>query len=282
MNVDYESYLEKILPLLTEYAVSAVGALVFIVVAFLLAGWARRLTVRAMTKAKVEITLAKFFGMAVRWLIIIMALIACLGIFGVQTTSFAAVLGAGSLAVGLAFQGSLSNLACGVMLLLFRPFRVGNVVNIGGHLGKVDEIELFTTRLDTFDNRRIILPNAQVFGAVIENITFHPRRRADVDVGVSYEADIDRTREVLEAAARRVPGGLSDPAPQVVLNGFGASSVDWQVRVWANTAEWLDVKQATIREVKLALDQAGLSIPFPQRDVHFDREFVEAIRGARS
>jgi small conductance mechanosensitive channel len=145
------------------------------------------------------------------------------------------------------------------------------VINVAGQLGTVNEIELFTTTIDTFDNRRIIIPNSAIFGSVIENISHHPRRRADVDVGVDYSADIDRTREVLERAAASVEGVLEDPAPAVILLGLGASSVDWSVRVWANSDKFGAVKQATTRAVKMALDEAGIGIPFPQMDVHLDQ-----------
>jgi small conductance mechanosensitive channel len=221
-----------------------------------------------MAKAKIDETLTRFLGNLIRWLVILLAVLACLGVFGVQTTSFAAVLAAAGFAVGLAFQGTLSNFAAGIMLLVFRPFNVGDVVKTGGETGKVFSIQLFTVVLDTFDNRRITIPNSSVFGATIENITHHPIRRADVDVGVDYAADVDRTREILTAAAKSVEGGLEDPEPAVILLGLGASSVDWSVRVWANRDDFGSVKQATIRAVKRALDEAGIGIPFPQMDVH--------------
>jgi small conductance mechanosensitive channel len=154
------------------------------------------------------------------------------------------------------------------MLLVFRPYKVGDVVNVAGQLGKVFEIELFTTALDTFDNRRIIVPNSSIYGAIIENMTYHAQRRADVNVGVSYEADIDATRAALDRALAAAPLVLQDPAPAVVLVGLGASSVDWQVRGWARSAEFFDAKQQLIRAVKLELDRSGISIPFPQMDVH--------------
>ena len=198
---------------------------------------------RALTKIKIEKTLAIFLGKLAKWGLLVLAVIACLGVFGVETTSFAAVIGASALAIGLAFQGSLSSLAAGVMLLIFHPFKVDDVVVVAGQLGKVVSISLFTTEMDTFDNRRIILPNSGIFGANIENITFHPTRRVDVAVGVEYSADIDKTRQVLEAAAKALPGKLDEPEPAVVLLELGASSVDWSVRVWAKTEDYWPVKQ---------------------------------------
>jgi small conductance mechanosensitive channel len=155
---------------------------------------------------------------------------------------------------------------------MFRPFQVGDVVKLDGITGKVNEIELFTTTIDTFDNRRLIIPNGSVFGNTIENITFHPHRRADVAVGVTYSADIDRTREVLTQAAQNVPGALNDPEPSIILVDLGDSCVNWSVRVWAKSDEFTTVKQAATRAVKLALDKANIEIPFPQMDVHVTNE----------
>ena len=261
--------------LITQYGVNAAGALVLLIVAWIVAGWSGRLVGAGMRRAKIDETLTRFTSKSVGWVILLLAVLACLSVFGIETTSFAAVIGAAGLAIGLAFQGTLSNFAAGVMLLVFRPFKVGDVINAAGTLGKVDAIELFTTTLDTFDNRRFIVPNSSIFGATIENVTYHPKRRADIDVGVDYSADIDETRRVLEgaaAAAAAVAGGLTDPEPAVILLGLGASSVDWSVRVWANADDFGAVKQATIRAVKYALDEAGIGIPFPQMDVHLTRE----------
>ena len=256
--------------LIISYGTKVVGVIVLILVAWIVAGWVRRLVEKSLTRAKFDLTLARFFSNAARWGILILAILAVLGIFGVQTASFAALLAGAGLAIGLAFQGSLSNFAAGVMLLVFRPFKVGDVVNVGGSVGKVEAIDLFITTLDTPDNRRIILPNGQVFGAVIENITHHPIRRVSVPVGVDYTADIDKTRQVLEEAASKVPGILEDPAPQIFLASLGDSAVDWQVRVWCNTADFFTVLEATVRETKKALDDAGIGIPYPQMDVHVD------------
>ena len=172
----------------------------------------------------------------------------------------------------MGFQGTLGNLAAGFMLMVFRPFKVGDTVKIDGELGVVTEIELFSTFIDTFDNRRLIFANGKVFGNKIENLTFHKNRRVDVNVGVTYDADIDETRRVLTEAVDRVAGRLDDPAPAVVLLDMGDSSINWVVRCWAPTADFWTVKQALTREMKYALDQAGLEIPYPQMDVHVNRK----------
>jgi small conductance mechanosensitive channel len=253
-----------------KYIPAIVGVIVLLIIANSFSKWAGRATVRSLQKSEFDATLTRFFGNMVRQIIMILALLACLGVFGVETTSFAALIGAGGLAVGLAFQGSLSNFAAGVMLLIFRPFKVDDVVTAAGITGKIVEIGLFSTQVNTPDNRRFILPNGAIFGSTIENITFHPVRRIDVAVGVDYSADIDRTREVLTAALDQVEGKLDDPAPAVVLTELGASSVDWVVRCWANTPDFFAVKESTTRAVKYALDQAGIGIPYPQMDVHLD------------
>ena len=205
-----------------------------------------------------------------RALILVAAVLACLGVFGIETTTFAAVIGAAAFAVGLAFQGTLSNFASGVLLLVFRPYGVGDVVSAGGQTGKVDAIGLFTTTLDTPDNRRIIVPNSAVTGGVIENISHHSTRRVTVAVGTDYGADLDAVRAVLEKMAPTLPGVLQDPAPQIFLDSLGDSCINWQVRVWCKTGDYWDVWQATTSATKKALDGANVGIPFPQMDVHVD------------
>ena len=243
-------------------------AVVLIVVVLLVAKWAKSLTVKAISKARVEITLAKFFGNLVKWSILVMGAVTILQTFGVEATSFAAVLAALGFAIGLALSGTLGNVAAGVMLLVFRPYRVGDVVKVNDITATVDEIELFTTTFDTVDNRRIIMPNSSIFGNTIENISHHKTRRVDVPVGTAYDADIDTARQTLMAAAMAVQGGLNDPAPVVYLNELGDSSISWTIRVWVNASDYWAVKDQLTRDAKYALDRAGIGIPFPQRDLH--------------
>ena len=251
-----------------ELAVEPILLLLGLFVAWMISAWLAGAVRLALRRVKFDETLTLFLARLVRWGILLLALLAALSYFGIETTGFAAVIGAAGLAVGLAFQGTLSNFAAGAMLLVFRPYKVGDVVNVAGQLGKVFEIELFTTSMDTFDNRRIIIPNSSIFGAVIENITHHDVRRVDVEVGTAYDADIDLTRETLMAAIGDVETFVADPEPAVILMGLGASSVDWSVRAWAHGDDFLGSKQTLIRAVKLRLDGAGIGIPFPQMDVH--------------
>ena len=268
---DGGNFLEKIGNFLIDKGPQIVLILAFVVVALIVSSLVGRLVRKTCERSKVDATLARFFGQVARWALLLVALVMCLSKFGFETTSFAALFGASALAIGLAFQGSLGNLAAGVMLLIFRPFKVGDVVKACGELGKVEQIDLFTTLIDTFDNRRVILPTGGVFSSTIENITHHPTRRVDIAVGVEYSADIDKTREVLTAAAAAVEGKLDDPAPQIILLSLGNSSIDWQVRVWCKTEDFWGVWEAATRAVKNGLAEAGIGIPFPQMDVHLDK-----------
>ncbi|MEZ4700687.1 MAG: mechanosensitive ion channel family protein [Rhodothermales bacterium] len=270
---------DTITQFLIDYGIPAVKALVLVVLAFLLAGWAKSMSFKALQKTRLDATLTKFFSNIIRYVILVVALVGCLGYFGIQTASFAAILAAGGFAVGMAMQGTLSNFAAGVMLLVFRPFKVGDVVQINGVTGKVFEIELFTTQLDTPDNRRIIVPNGSIFGSTIENITFHESRRVDVSVGTDYAADLKQTRVTLEAAASAVEGRLADKNVQVYLSALGASSIDWEVRIWCATPDYFDVRDRLTLAVKEGLDAAGIGIPFPQQDVHIDGHVTSAVAG---
>jgi small conductance mechanosensitive channel len=199
------------------------------------------------------------------------AILGVLQYFGIGITSFAAVLGAAGFAVGLAFQGTLSNFSSGIMLLVFRPFKVGDVVSAAGITAKVYEIDLFNTVFDTPDNRRIIVPNSSIIGGTIENISHHSERRVDVGVGVDYTASLDKTREVLSAAADSLREHLIEGdgrGYQIVLGDLGDSAVTWTVRFWTTSADYWTVKEQLTHAVKVKLDEAGIGIPYPQMDVH--------------
>jgi small conductance mechanosensitive channel len=195
--------------------------------------------------------------------IIVVAAVAGLGIFGVQTASFTALIGSAGLAIGLAMQGSLSNFAAGVMLLIFRPFRVGDFVTVAGQVGKVDELTLFSTHIDTADNRRIIIPNGQVFGAVIENQTHHANRVVMITVNIDPLRNVDEVRAVLLEAAISVPGRLETPAPAANLVKFLPGAMEWTVAVWAPTSSLASVQQELAKSVKSAMDRGALYAPPP-------------------
>ena len=261
---------DRLWHVLETYGVPAVTVIIIILVALVVAAWVSRIVRLSCEKGRLDATLSRFFSRMARWVILLIAVMFCLGRFGIDIAGFAVILGAAGLAIGLALQGTLGNIASGVMLLIFRPFKVDDIVTVAGETGKVSEIDLFTTVMDTPDNRRIIIPNGAIFGSTIMNITHHDTRRVDVAVGVEYSADIEKTRQVLEQAATALEGKLDDPPPAVVLGDLGDSSVNWQVRVWANTSDYWPMKQALTQAVKAALDNAGIGIPFPQMDVHVD------------
>lgn len=273
-----EKLVESLMKEAPAWGAKIVGVLVLMFVAMIVAGWAKRAVQKSLDKREFDKTISKFAANMLRYLILIAAVLGCLGVFGVETTSFAAVIGAAGLAIGLAFQGTLANFASGIMLLIFRPFKVGDVIKVADEVGTVEEIELFTTAMTALDNRRIIVPNASVFGNKIINITHHSERRVDIPVGVSYDADIDETRKALEACVPEIKGVLEDPPPQIFLKELADSSVNWQVRVWCKTEDYWDVWQDTIRVAKKSLEGAKLTIPFPQMDVHIDADVVEALK----
>ena len=273
MELDANKYID----LLLEYGPKVVGVLVALFVGWILAGWLEGAVRKTLEKRDFDATLTRFFSKLTRYLILIGVVLGCLGVFGIQTASFAAVLAAAGFAIGLAFQGTLGNFSAGVMLLVFRPFKVGDFVEVNTETGTCEHIDLFTCEFRTLDNKKLIIPNSAVFGSTITNYTGYDTRRVDIDVGAEYSADIDATRKALEGATTNIPGMLQDPAPQVFLKALGGSSVDWQVRVWCKTADFWDVWQATTQACKASLDAAGIGIPFPQQDVHLDDEVVKAL-----
>ena len=223
---------------------------------------------------RVDETLGKFVGKLVFYCILIGVTAAVLSKLGAPLGGLAAVLAATGFAVGLAFQGTLSNFAAGVLMLVFRPFKVGDLITAGGVTGKVNEIDLFTTTLDSADNRRIIVPNSAISAGTIENVSFHSHRRIEVVVGVDYNADLEQTRSALEAAAaalkpRTIEG--EGRGATVVLSGLGDNAVEWKVRLWVATGDYWSALECLTGEVKQQLDSAGIAIPFPQLDVHFNQ-----------
>ncbi|MEZ4296291.1 MAG: mechanosensitive ion channel [Polyangiaceae bacterium] len=248
----------------TPYVLKAVGAIVLFVIARIVSGWTGRIIRRALEARKFDVTMTRFFASLGSTLVLLAAILSILGMFGVETTSFAAVIGAAGLAVGLAFQGSLGNFASGVLLLTFRPFKVGDLITAAGETGAVDEIGLFVTSLITLDNRKIIIPNSGVTGANIINYSSLGKRRVDIPVGTAYGADLDKVRKALETVPGKIEKGLKDPAPQIFLKELGDSSINWEVRVWTHPDNYWDVYEAIVYETKKALDAAEIEIPFPQ------------------
>jgi small conductance mechanosensitive channel len=244
--------------------VNAGFALLIAVAALIVSGWARRRIARlGELNDRFDPTLARFFGSVVKYLILVIAAIFILDRFGVQTTSLGALLGAAGLAVGLALQGTLGNLASGVLLIAFRPFKVGDYIEAAGKAGTVAEISLFTTELTTVDNVQIIIPNGDVFASAIVNYSAHDTRRCDLVFGVAYDTDLRRAEAVLTGLVTGDARVLQDPAPFVRVTALGDSSVDFTVRAWCRAADYWDLKFDLIRGVKEAFDANGIEIPFP-------------------
>lgn len=216
---------------------------------------------------KLDNTLFKFLGSLVRYIIMAFVVIAVLNRFGVETTSIVALLGAAGLAVGLALQGAMSNLAAGVMLMIFRPYKAGDFIDAAGRFGNVTEIDLFTTILQTFDNQQIIIPNSQVWGEQIVNHSHHEIRGVDMVVSVAYGESTDATRKVIDEVLAANAHILKDPAPFVEVETLNESSVDFRVRPFVKGENYFDVLYSVPEQMKKALDKAGIEIPFPHRKV---------------
>lgn len=228
-----------------------------------------------MERASVEATLVPFVSGLIYYLVVAMVAVAALGMVGIQTASVIAVLGAAGLAVGLALQGTLSNFAAGVMLLVFRPFKVGDYVDVGGNGGTVTAVGMFSTHLNTPDNVAIVIPNTAVWGGTIKNYAANETRRVDMVVGIAYDDNIGVAVDTIQRVMSGDQRILADPAPVIAVNELGDSSVNLVVRPWCNRADYWALKWDLTRRFKEQLEAAGCSIPFPQRDVHL---FQEAAR----
>jgi small conductance mechanosensitive channel len=221
-----------------------------------------------MEKRRVDPTLISFVASLLYVALQIFVIIAALAKLDINTTSFVAILGAAGLAVGLALQGSLSNFAAGVLMIIFRPIRVGDFVEAGGAMGGVEEISIFTTILNTPDNKKTIIPNAQIMGGNIINYSANDTRRVDVTAGIGYSDDIDKARAAIKSVLAEVDGILETPAPDILVSEMADSSVNFAVRPWCKPADYWSVYFAVIEGIKKKFDAEGISIPFPQRDVH--------------
>ncbi|MEC9405938.1 MAG: mechanosensitive ion channel domain-containing protein [Pseudomonadota bacterium] len=256
--------------------VPLIKAVVSAVAIFFIGRWVAQLVIRlakkAMTKAKLDETLIAFLGNVGYGLLLAMVIISALGQLGVDTTSAAALLGGAALAIGLALQNQLSSFAAGVMLILFRPFAKGNVVDIGGQMGIVEEIKITSTILKTFDNQLVWLPNSSVWGNKITNFSALPTRRVDLTIGIGYGSDLKKAKELLVAMLKDEPRILDDPAPSVVVSNLGDNSVDFAVRGWAASADWWATRCDLVERIKLSFDENDIEIPFPQRTVHLVSE----------
>lgn len=268
VNLNIEKIVETISLYVSAYAFKLLAAIII----FIIGKWLSRkiavLLSKLLQKNNVDVTLVNFLENIVYYTLMVVVVIAAVGQLGVNTTSFLTIVGAAGLAVGLALKDSLSNFASGVMLILFRPFRVGDFVNAGGMAGTVDSITIFNTILNTPDNQRIIIPNSSVTSSVITNVTANPTRRVDLVMGISYDDDILKAKQIMETIIKEDERILTDPAPKIAVSELADSSVNIVLRPWVNTVDYWNVYFDLTEKIKIAFDKEGITIPYPQQDVH--------------
>lgn len=275
MAMDLQNMTDEALLIFTQYGLDVIGAIIILIVGNIISKQVPAMMKKVMARRGIDPTVSGFLGSLVRFTLLAITILLVLAQFGIQTASLIAVLGAAGLAIGLALQGTLSNVAGGVMLLIFRPIRVGNYVEAGGHGGTVKHVGLFTTEMATPDNIQVIVPNSSVWGNAILNYSFHPTRRMDLVIGIDYGDDIDKARGIIERLALADERSLKEPAPLIEVAELADSSVNFTVRVWCNNANYFPLKFALTKAIKQTFDKEGISIPFPQRVVHIVREDAE-------
>ncbi len=267
-TIDFDAILQRLTEIVTTYGVNILAALIIFIVGRIVARFVTGRVKQVMEARKVEPSLVGFSCSMIQVALLAFVVIAALGKLGIQTTSFVAIIGAAGLAIGLALQGSLSNFAAGVLILIFKPYRVGDYVVAGGGSGIVEEIGIFTTTLITLDNRTQILPNAIATGGVIENYTKKGTRRLDLIAGVSYGDDILKVKKILKEILDNEPRILPEPKPTIGLMEMGDSSINFAFRPWVKVEDYWDLFFELQERIKIRFDEEDITIPFPQRDVH--------------
>ncbi|MEN8246505.1 MAG: mechanosensitive ion channel domain-containing protein [Thermodesulfobacteriota bacterium] len=263
-----ESYMDKIWEMVSLYGVNIIAALAIFIVGRWVAKIVRNVTTKVMTKKNVDPIIVGFTCNIAYIALLIFIIIAALGQLGIQTTSFIAILGAAGLAIGLALQGSLSNFAAGFLMVIFRPFNVGDYIEGAGVSGTVEEIQIFTTTLVTPDNKTVIIPNAKMTGDNIINWTVKGTRRVDMVFGIGYDDDIDKARKIMEDILAKDERILKDKPTQIAVVELADSSVNFVVRPWAKVSDYWGIYMDAMENIKKAFDEQGISIPYPQQDVH--------------
>jgi small conductance mechanosensitive channel len=263
-----EDIIKQLQAVVTEYGLQVLGAIATLIIGIWIAKLLAKSFSKVLTKREVDQTLVKFFVSLVRIALIVFVIISAASQVGIQTASFVAVIGAAGLAIGFALQGSLSNLAAGVMLIIFKPVKVGDYIEGGGDAGSVESVGIFITTLLTPDNKVVYIPNSTLTGGNITNYSAMDTRRVDMVFGIGYSDDIDKAKHVIQSVLNNDSRILKDPAPQVVVSELADSSVNFNVRPWVNTSDYWGVYFDTTEQIKKKFDEQKISIPFPQRDVH--------------
>jgi small conductance mechanosensitive channel len=254
--------------LVIPWGIRIAVALAIFIIGRWIAKWLTSVLRKVMTRGKLDEMLINFLGNIVYMVLLLAVVMAALDHLGIQTTSLLAVFGAAGLAIGLALKDSLANFSSGVMIILFRPFKVGDFIEAGGASGVVEEVRMFATILRTGDNREIIVPNGQIYGGMIINYSAKATRRIDLVFGIGYDDDIARAKQIMEEIMQKDERILADPAPSVAMGELGDSSVNFNVRPWVNSGDYWPVRADLLEKIKLAFDANGISIPYPQQDVH--------------
>jgi small conductance mechanosensitive channel len=268
MNETAQAAVDAAVSIVSTWGLQVVGAVAVLIIGRMVAGAIRSSMTKGLRRANVDAALVPFFSNLIYYAVLAVVVIAVLNLFGIETTSLIAIVGAAGLAIGLALQGTLSNFAAGVMLLIFRPFKIGDYVEVGGSAGSVQEIGVFSTTLHTPDNVRVTIPNSAVYGETIKNYSANEHRRVDMEMGISYSDDIGKAIEVIRGVLERDPRVLRDPTLTVAVSELGDSSVNLVVRPWCRGSDYWDLRFDLTRTLKEELEAAGCSIPFPQRDIH--------------
>ena len=253
---------------ITTYGIKVIGAIIILILGRIAAGIGRKVVRKVLEKSKTDPAVVSFVGSMIYFLILIFAVLAALAKFGIQTASFVAILGAAGFAIGFALQGSLANFAAGVLILVLRPFKVGNFIDGAGVAGTVKEIQLFTTILATPDNVKIMVPNGKLFGDTIKNFSGFDTRRVDLVIGIGYSSDIQKAYDVLMNLIKKDTRILSEPSTNIAVSELADSSVNFVVRPWVKRQDYWGVKFDLTRKIKEAFDENGIEIPFPQQVVH--------------
>ncbi len=263
-SFDYSKYQEEAL----AFGLKIILALVLLFVGLWVIKKLTKVAKKMMVKSKMDTSLQNFLSDLINWTLKALLIVTILSTLEVATTSFVAIIGAAGLAVGLALQGALSNFAGGALIMIFKPFKIGDLIEAQGELGEVKEIQIFVTKLVTPGNKLAIIPNGILSNGTIKNYTEEGQLRVDLTIGISYDANIKEAKSILEATLAKNPKVLKSPAPQVTVSELADSSVNLAVRPWAAPADYWDVYFECLEECKIALDEAKITIPFPQRDVH--------------
>lgn len=270
--INIEKILQNLQPLITTYAIRVIGALLVLIIGIWISKRMAKLAARLMERRNVDVTIVHFLKGLIYYSLVAVVVVAAAGQLGVNTTSFLTIVGAAGLAIGLALKDSLSNFASGIMLILFRPFRAGDLISTAGITGKVQSITLFNTILHTGDNQKIIIPNNKIVNDTITNITANETRRIDLVIGIGYEDDIEKAKAILHKILAQDERVLKDPAPTIAVSELADSSVNLVVRPWVSTSNYWEVRFDLLEQIKKAFDMEGINIPYPQQDVHLFTE----------